>query len=116
VAKLFAKGATSELDPDLSSAEGKLAKAYKEGGVQFGQLVLTFKIAPKLPPNVKAEKPPVVEMTITLDVPIDGSSTKGTATMTANSANKVTFEQMGKKFTVDNTLKMNSKKEQSAEK
>src|SRR5262249_38776204 len=73
VAKAFAK--SGELDPELTSAEGKLTKAYKEGDHQFGVLTLTLKLAPKPPPNVKFDKPPVVEMTITLDVAIDGSAT-----------------------------------------
>jgi hypothetical protein len=114
LAKAFAKGGA--LDPDLSSAECKLTKVYKEGDHQFGQLVLTMKLAPKPPPGVKFDKPPVVEMTITLDTAIDGSATKGTMTMTGKSATKATVEQMGMKFNVDNSVTLSGKKEQSLEK
>jgi hypothetical protein len=116
VAKVFAKD--GELDPDLTSVEGKLTKVYKEGDHQFGVLTLTLKVAPKpkFPPTFKAEKPPVVESTVTFDVAIDGSTTKGTMTMTGNSGLRGTDEQMGKKFGVEQTVKLSGKREQSPEK
>jgi hypothetical protein len=115
LAKAYAKTG-GELDAEHSGADGKLTKVYKDGDRQFGVITLTLKMAPKPPPGVTFEKPPVVEMTVTLDTAIDGSSTKGTMTMTGNSATKATVEQMGKKFTIDNTFKMSGKQEQSAEK
>ncbi len=118
-----ALAANGELDPQRSSAEGKLVKVYQkkvypdQDGRRFGTLELTLKLAPaKAPPGVTFDKPPVVETKLTLDAAIDGSTTYGVMTMTGSSVTKATVEQMGKKFTADTTVELSGRREQSAEK
>lgn len=115
IVKAFGKGG-DKFDADHTGAEGKLVKVYKKDGHQFGVMEVRMKLAPAPDPKVKYEKPPVVEMKLTLDAAIDGSTPAGTATMTGGMVAKVTVEQGGKNFTVDSTLDLSSKKEQSGEK
>jgi hypothetical protein len=112
--KAFAK--SGGMDPERSSAEGNLVKAYKKDGHQYGTIQVTMKMGLKPPPMVTFDKPPLIEMKITLDAPIDGSTTAGLMTMTGNVATKFTAERMGKKFTVDNKTELSGRKEVSAEK
>jgi hypothetical protein len=111
----FAKD--GNLDGEKSGGEAKLTKVYKQDGHQFGTIVMTLKMAAgKAPAGVTFDKPPVVEMKITLDAAIDGSTAAGEMTMTGGMGSKATLEQMGKKFTIDSTVELSGKKKQSAEK
>jgi hypothetical protein len=115
MSKAFAK--TGGLNAEHSGAEGKLVKAYKKDGRQYGVIEMTLKVAPATtPPGVKFDAPPVIEMKLTLDTTIDGSSTAGVLSMTGGGGGKATVEQNGKKFTVENRADLTGKKEQSAEK
>jgi hypothetical protein len=114
LAKSFARNA--ELDPDKSSAKAKLAKVYDKDGKKFGEIEVTLKLTPKTPADVKFESPPTIDMKVTLNTAIDGSSTAGTMKMTGKMKSKVTVEQMGMKFTVDSALDMKGEQERSAEK
>jgi hypothetical protein len=109
-------GKNSNLDKERSSAVGKLVKVYKKEGHQFGVIELTLKMAPGLDPGVKYEKAPVVEMKITLDAAIDGSTPAGAMTMTGGMTAKGSLEQMGKTITFESSVELSGKKEQSAEK
>jgi hypothetical protein len=115
LAQAFAKG--GKLDAAQTSAEVKLAKVYQKDGRQFGTIEMALKMAPAdLPPGIKFDKPPVIEMKITLDAAIDGSTTEGKMTMTGKVASRSTAEQMGMKFVVETTADLSGKREQSAEK
>jgi hypothetical protein len=109
-------GKAGNLDPKNSSAEGKLAKVYKKDGHQFGVIEMTLKLAPGATPGIKYEKTPVVEMKITLDAAIDGSTTAGVMSMSGGMAAKGTAEAGGKTFTVDTSIEMSGKQDRSAEK
>ena len=109
-------GKNGNLDAEHSSAEGKLVKVYKKDGHQFGVIEMTMKLAPAAAPGVKYEKTPVIEMKLTLDTAIDGSTPAGVMTMTGGMAAKATVEQKGKTFNIDSSLELSGKKEQSAEK
>jgi hypothetical protein len=107
----------NDLDAEKSSGEGKLTKVYEKDGHKFGNLVVTVKLAPgKAPKDVTFETPPVVELKLTLDAAIDGSSTASAVSMTGSSKGKYTLERGGKKLTIDTSAEMSGKTEQSAEK
>jgi hypothetical protein len=112
--KTLGKG--GNLDPEHSSAEGKLVKVYKKDNHQFGVIEMTLKLAPAATPGIKYEKTPVVEMKVTLDAAIDGSTTAGVMSMTGSMAAKGTAEAGGKTFTVDTSIEMSAKQDRSAEK
>jgi hypothetical protein len=112
--KTLGKG--GNLDPKNSSAEGKLVKVYKKDNHQFGVIEMTLKLAPAATPGIKYEKTPVVEMKITLDTAIDGSTASGVMSMTGSMAAKGTAEAAGKTFTVDTSIEMSGKQDRSAEK
>jgi hypothetical protein len=110
----FAKG--GKVDVERTGAEVKLAKVYQKDGRQFGTIEMTLKVVPAdLPPEIKFDKPPVVEMKITLDAAIDGSTTEGKMTMAGKMVSKSTAEQMGMKFVVETTADLSGTRELTAE-
>jgi hypothetical protein len=116
LARAFEKSWDGKMDPDRSSATGKLVKVYKQDGHPFGVIEMALALAPTPPPGAKDEKPLVLDMKLTLDTAIDGSTTAGVLTMSGGLAGKGTFEQKGKKVTADFTVELSGRREQSAEK
>jgi hypothetical protein len=118
LAKAFDK--QGDLDREKSSGDAKLTKAYTKDGKQFGVVVITLKLTSKptkLPPGItKFEEAPVIELTMTLDAVIDGSSTAGSLTMSGKVKSKFSGEQMGVKFTADTVADVTGKQERSLEK
>jgi len=109
-------GKETNLDPDTTSAEAKLVKAYRKDGSQFGEIVMTMKLGFKFPKEVKFEKAPVLEMKMTLNAAIDGSTPAGVMTSTGGATSVLGVEQGGKKFKIDSRQELSGKKEQSREK
>jgi hypothetical protein len=109
-----------DLDPDVekSAGEGKLTKVYQKDGHQFGTIVLTVKVqVTKVPKGgVTFDKPPVLELKLTADAVIDGSSAAGVVTATASTATKGTNEVMGKKLTFESFFEFSARLERSVEK
>ncbi len=112
--KAFSKN--GKLDPKRTSAEARLTRAYRKDGRQFGTIAMTLRLAlGEAPRGVTFEKPPVVEMKITLDTAIDGSSTAGKMTMTGKTTSKASVEQKGKKLVIESQVDLSGTKEQSRE-
>jgi hypothetical protein len=120
LAKAFANQAQGELDVDKSGGDGKLTKVYTKDGKQFGVVEMTLKLATKvtkLPPGItKFLEDPTIDMKLTLDTALDGSSTAGSLTMTGKVKTKVAGEQKGIKFTVDSLVDVGGKQERTVEK
>jgi len=100
------------LDPDTVKGEGKLIKAYKKDGKQFGVMEFTFSYDNKKD-GVKLGR---TDFTTTLDTAIDGSATTGTMTVKVKVAGKRQVEQDGTKYTVEETADVDSKTERTAAK
>ncbi len=109
-------GNGSNLDPETSSGEAKLTKAYKKNGSQFGEIVMTLKLGFKFPKELKFEKSPILEMKMTLNAAIDGSTPAGVMISTGGDASTLTVEQDGKTYKVQSRHELSGKREQSAEK
>lgn len=100
-----------EIDAAKSKATAKLVKAYKKDGKQFGvidadvSMVMNFK-------GVKAD-PMIVDLKISLDAAIDGSTTAGVSTMSGKFKGAIPTPDGGK---VDIAMEMTGKDVHSAEK
>jgi hypothetical protein len=91
-------------------ARGKLAKVYKKGGRQWGTLEFRFDIPV---PGKGKGKPIPTETTLTVDTPIDGSSTDARLQMkTLAPPVKSVVEDGGKKYDVVATSEISGEREQ----
>jgi len=88
LAKAFG-GEGLTLDAEKSTASGKLVKAYKKDGRQFGVLVYRMKLEVKSATDdgkkIQFQPGSLLEMEVRGDACIDGSSSTGLGTITARS-------------------------------
>jgi hypothetical protein len=90
IEKAFGEGAELELAPGKTAATGKLVRAYKKGGRQYGVITLHLRLMPKSV-SQKGNKIPLqpnsqMTLEMTVDTCIDGSSTNHTATFRGDAA------------------------------
>jgi hypothetical protein len=114
VADVFGK--TLPIDPAKSTIQGKLSKAYKKGGHQFGVLEYELKLAVVSLGPLKLKNPGALQLTLKLDTCIDGSSTEGTMTTTGKLQAKAEVEQGGQTVIFDLQMDANGREQISAEK
>jgi hypothetical protein len=88
IEKALGEGAEMEFTPGKTKATGKLLKAYKKDGRQYGVIRLHLRLAPKsvTGDGIKVALQPnsYVTIEVTMDGCIDGSSTNYTATFGAD--------------------------------
>ncbi len=113
IAKIFGEG--TKVDVSKSTAQGKLTKAYKKDGHQFGVIQYTFKLAMVDLGGLKLPNPIMLTLNMTLDTAIDGSSTAGTLTANGSMQGKGTIEQGGQTVMIDLNIHTNGSQVQSAE-
>jgi len=83
------------VDADKSKGKGKLVKVYKKGEQQWGTIEVSADV------GMEIEKMPAkTDLTMTLDVAIDGSSSAGKAKAKMILTQNRDVEQNGKKFKV----------------
>jgi hypothetical protein len=116
IAKGFQKNGGLELDVDKTKGEAKLVAVKEKDGHPIGTLQFKMSLAVKSAGGLAYDTPAVMEMTVDLTTPIDGSGTEGTMAMTGKMSGKGTVTEMGQKFTVEMDMTMSGKKEQTAEK
>lgn len=85
LAKNFSTEAPFELDADACTASGKLVKAYKKGGAQFGVMEITITLVPTAfkagGDSIPLSKGSKLAMVVTIDGCIDGTLPDGEAKM-----------------------------------
>jgi hypothetical protein len=106
VAKLFD---TLKMDPDTVKGEGKLVKAYKKDGKQWGTIDYAITFQSELGPLKKVKG----EMKATVDEALDGSTTAGKGAFKIKWAGKQTIEANCMKITVDFKLDVTVDSERS---
>jgi hypothetical protein len=116
MAKALANEGGLEVDADKSKGDVTLTKAYTKDGAQYGVLDITMKLAIKSVGGLKFDTPATGDLTIKLDVAIDGKSPAGTETSKNNFKGMAVMEQMGKKFTIDLSVDTDGTKTVSPEK
>ncbi len=88
LAKSFGSETPFELDEDASKASGKLVKAYKKDGKQFGVVEIRIDFAPTAfkagGDSIPLKKGSKLGLLITIDACIDGTVGDGEAKMSAN--------------------------------
>jgi hypothetical protein len=87
-----------DADTSKCKAEGKLVKAYKKDGKQFGVVEIDLSLALK---EVKGMTFDPGKITVTLDGCIDGSSPTGTMTVAGKITGHQAVEKGGMKLTVN---------------
>ncbi len=102
------------LHPEKTVGTGKLTRAYKKGGHQFGVIAVHLDLAPKSfgegGKSLEAEPGAKVVLEFVLDVCIDGSSAAGAATSTATISAEMLFPDRNQpKFRITFSGKENSK-------
>jgi len=104
------------LDLTKMKAKGKLLKAYKKDGQQWGTIEVTI-TAPvqKLGP-LDLDKPIDFQAKATLDTAIDGSSTAGQMKASVSLKGRSEFTQNGMTFTLDIAIAGEFRSEHTAEK
>lgn len=131
--KAVAEGDTWQVDPkkvvkalgdggepimDKVKATGKLTKVYKKGDQQWGVIEVPIEIpfkSLKQAPNVKVNEA-LLKLTMTLDVPIDGSSTEGSLKASGQMTIKGEIDAGGMKVSINNVTEMNHEKIVTAKK
>jgi hypothetical protein len=116
VVKSIADQNVMTLDPEQTKGDARFTKAYRKDGRQFGVIEATLKLAIKGNNGVTFDPPGTMEMKLTVDGVIDGSSTAGTVTMTGKLEGKGVLKQAGQTIAVDFHIDASSRVEQSAEK
>jgi hypothetical protein len=116
VAKSFAEENVMTLDPDQTKGDAKLTKAYQKDGHQFGVIEVTLKLAITSNNGVTFDPPGTMDMKMTVDAAIDGSTPAGTVTMSGKIEGKGVLKQAGLTTAVDFHIDASARKEQSAEK
>jgi hypothetical protein len=97
-------------------ATGKLTKAYKKDGQQWGTIEVTITAPINQFGPVKLQKPIPFQAKLTVDAPIDGSSTAMQSKGTLMIKGVGEFEQNGQTITLDVSIQGDSRQEQSAAK
>ncbi len=92
--KAVAKLGIDQLNADKTKGQGKLLKAYRKDGKQFGVLEFRVRLIMK---DQKGTQWAPGELTLTIDTPIDGSSQVGTMRMAMKMAAKAELERDGEK-------------------
>jgi len=116
IARGFADENVMTLDPEQTRGDARLTKAYQKDGHQFGVIEITLKLAITGNNGVTFDPPGTMDMKMTVDAAIDGSSTAGTVTMGGKIEGKGVLKQAGQTIAVDFHIDTSARKEQSAEK
>jgi hypothetical protein len=103
-------------DLEKLKGQGKLTKVYKKDGQQWGTLEISGTVPLKKFGPLLLDKPLPFQLKMTLDAPIDGSSTANEAKMVMTIKGVSEFEQNGQTITLDVALEANLRREQSPEK
>jgi hypothetical protein len=94
-------GGGEKLDEAKSKATGKLVKVFRKDGAQWGVLEFRLEGAVTALDRVRFETPAKLDMTLTKEVPIDGSADVGKESGTIKLKGKGTLAAAGKKFTFE---------------
>jgi predicted Zn finger-like uncharacterized protein len=116
--KQFALGAGGQIDIDEPQcrANAKLKDVATRNGKQFGVMDVNVTIVVRrIPPEMRFEPPATFDMTMNLDVVIDGSSTQGTMTGAGSLKGVAKMNQFGKQLSVDMTINVTMSETHSAE-
>jgi hypothetical protein len=116
LAATFAEAGDMTLDPDASKGDGRLVKAYRKDGKQYGIIEATMKLALKGSDNVTFDPPGTMEVTIALDVAIDGATAAGVVTVTGKLGGRGVLKDAGQTIPAEFNLDLTSRNEQSAQK
>jgi hypothetical protein len=107
-------GKAGELDLTRSKGEGRLARAYKKDGKQMGVVDVHVTLAYKTLNSMPFAEPAIADLRLSVDMPIDGSSSHGTATMSSKLTGKSQFEDKGMKLTAELNINVSGKQVRSA--
>jgi hypothetical protein len=116
-AALFAtdEDAAESFDGAKLKGQGKLVKAYKKGKEQWGTIAIDLSVPmTKLGP-LTLDTPISLQVKMTLDTAIDGSSTAGQGRGTFTLKGKSTITQDGMTFTVDLAVSGEMRRDVTAE-
>ncbi len=116
LARSFAEGGDMTLDPEGSKGEGRLVKAYRKDGKQYGLIEATMRLSLKGSDQVTFDPPGTMEVKITLDVAIDGSTPAGVVTVTGKLDGKGVLMDAGQTIGAEFHINVSSRSEQSGEK
>jgi hypothetical protein len=114
--EVYLADAKDDADLPNAKAAGKLVKAYKQDGQQWGTLEYAFYIPLKKLGPLALNKPIPMQMKITVDTAIDGSSTASRSTGTASLKGSSEFVQNDMTFLLDLSMEGEFRGEHSAEK
>ncbi len=103
-------------DLEKSSAEGLLTKTYEKNGIRYGIIEVTMKLAMKEPRGFTFSTPAVMEVKLSIDAAIDGSTTTCTINHGAKISMTGTVGVEGQKSTLKLTMNSTGKVVCSAEK
>jgi hypothetical protein len=103
-------------DLEKFKGEGKLLKAYKKDGQQWGTMEIIGNVPLKKFGPLPLEKPLPLQLKMLLDAPIDGSSTANQAKVLMTIKGASEFEQNGQTITLDVAVEADARREQGAEK
>jgi hypothetical protein len=116
IEKSLGSGEPQAFNLEKSSGEGVLTKTYEKNGKQFGIIEVTMKLVMGEIPDVTFETPPVMELKISIDTAVDGSSTAGSVNHTGKMTMKGTIDAGGQKLTLSAKVESTGKSARSAEK
>ena len=103
-------------DFDKLKGQGKLLKAYKKDGQQWGSLEIALSVPIRKFGPLELEKTIPFDLKLTLDTPIDGSSTANQVKGTVTVRGKSQVEQNGQTIMIDIDVSAVISRSQSAEK
>jgi hypothetical protein len=107
----------AELDLKASRGEAKLVKVYTKGKSQFGVIEVNVKLAVTgIARTVEFKPAATLEMKMTIDTAIDGSSAARTENDTGKFKGKGILRQGDQKITVEMDEEMSGRKDRSEEK
>jgi len=106
----------AKLDASRIKAEAKLVKVYDKDGKKFGVIDVDLKLPMADLPGIKLDGPTYLELKMSLDTAIDGSSTAGKMTGTGKMLGKGSIDQAGMKFNVEISVNIAMDETRSAEK
>ena len=116
--KLVKDAFASDADVDISSgtARAKLVKVYQKEGKKYGSIEIAIKATVKGVDIMSFNPPGILEVTGTLDAPIDGSSTAGTMSLSMKLTGKGQIVPKGETLvSVDLAIEQTTKIERSEE-
>jgi hypothetical protein len=105
-----------ELDLERSKGTGKLVKVYDKDGKRFGVIAVDLQLAFKTLRGTPFDPPALSTLHLSLDTPIDGSSTEATIRTTGRFTGTKVLEQKGQKLSQQMSLDMSSTIERSVSK